>query len=89
VDGIIPTLVLDFGLYIGLFLIFALIAVSLILSINFLRQEKFYTCVALNYIVGAQFVTEYLLTARGCVLSIGFFFAMYTFEKNRKHSYGR
>lgn len=84
-DGIVATLILDFGLYIGLFLVFFLIALTFIFSIGLLRQQNFYTCVALNYIVGAQFVTEYLLTGRGSILSIGFFFAIYTFEKNRDH----
>lgn len=83
VDGLIATLILDFGLYLGLFLVLIIITFSLKFCIILLKDGKYFSCVAFMYIVGAQFITEYLLTGRGSILSIGFFYAVLAYESER------
>lgn len=83
VDGIIATLVLDYGLYAGVSFVLVLLLFSLKISVQMMRQGKFWSCVAFSYIVGAQFITEYLLTGRGSVLSIAFLFAVLSYESKK------
>lgn len=86
VDGLLTTLILDFGIIFGPFIIFTLLIMLAFIIWRLLGKSLNVTCIALLYIFGGLLVTEYLLTARGSIIAIGSLFGILTLErKNAKH----
>lgn len=86
VDGLLATLILDFGIIFGPLIMLILFIALVFFIYQFLGMSLSITCIALLYIFGGLLITEYLLTARGSVIAIGSFFGILALElKNAKH----